>query len=107
MVGAGRRDRSTAVKVDGSAIRPCRRSGQGSAIMLGCGMGFHTQPECPSLMETGPAAFGRSGGDSRHWAATGFPEKDREKGTAFGFPDLLSLGSFAIRAVAGGDLAIL
>lgn len=59
MVGAGRRDRSTAVKVDGSAIRPCRRSGHGSAIKLGCEMGFHTLPGCPLLVECGPSALGR------------------------------------------------
>jgi len=34
------------------------------------------------LVETGPAAFGRAGGDSRHWAAAVFLEKDREMGIA-------------------------
>ena len=27
--------------------------------------------------ENGQAAFGNAGGDSRHWAAAGFPKKDR------------------------------
>ncbi len=27
--------------------------------------------------ENGPTAFGKAGGDSRHWAAAAFPEKDR------------------------------
>ena len=30
--------------------------------------------------ESGQAAFGNAGGDSRHWAAAGFPKKDGEAG---------------------------
>jgi hypothetical protein len=28
-------------------------------------------------VESGQAAFGKAGGDSRHWAAVGFPKEDR------------------------------
>ncbi len=30
--------------------------------------------------ESGPSAIGKAGGDSRHWAAATFPEKDRTSG---------------------------
>jgi hypothetical protein len=29
------------------------------------------------LVESGQAAFGKAGGDSRHWATVGFPKEDR------------------------------
>ncbi|WP_133030474.1 hypothetical protein [Sphingomonas sp. PP-CE-1G-424] len=33
--------------------------------------------ECRDGEESGQAAFGKAGGNSRHWAAAGFPKKDR------------------------------
>jgi hypothetical protein len=41
--------------------------------------------ECPGLVESGRAAFGKASGDSRHWAAAGVPKKDGELGTLVAF----------------------
>lgn len=55
----------------GQADPAGQRRGMGAS-----GRSMRSARERLELVETGPAAFGRAGGDSRHWAAAGFPKKD-------------------------------